>query len=368
MRAVRRRIPAAILGSAALHALAVLALQLAPDAPPIEPRASREVTFVLTEDPPPAQREDERPRDPAARAEVIPSAARSRAMPRVVREHGDVAALVPTPSESTGEAPLEAPPVREAPPTATETEAERRERIRRLVDPAAVARSAFVVEGAPSTRSGPATAPLEALAPRSEHEAQRDLDERLRAAAMTKQHTARERLVARARPDGTYVFEHGAFTAVITADGQVQYEDAPAIRTEGVSASGTLDFNDMIERAQGRDPYAAEKQRFEDDNAELIERLEREGRERAMAAALRRLRGRLARVWADDVPAAQRRRQLFELWRDVDDSGGDGGAREVIESFIRDNLPLGHADAYAPDELSRMNAMLEAPSRFDPYR
>ncbi|UJR85527.1 hypothetical protein [Sandaracinus amylolyticus] len=368
MHPARGRLATSLLGSAAIHGCVVLALAFAPRASAIQPppRAPHEVTFEIAEARPSIAREVPRAEETADTAHEETSAPprrAARAREDVPFDPGPSVVVVETPEAPS--TPLDAPL---RPPV--ETDAERRERERRIFDPAAVARSAFVVEGAPSMRSAPASASRagDDLRPRSEREVEQELSGSLRAEAMTKSFTQRERLTARPRPDGTYVREHHAFTAVITADGQVRYEDRPPIQTDGVAPQGRFDLNDAITRAQGGDPYAAERQRFEDDNAELIERLERQAREREMAAALRRLRGRLARLWAEESPAAQRRRQLFELWRDVDEGGGDGGARGVIEAFIRESLPVGHADAYSPEEIRRMNASLEPSARFDPYR
>ena len=83
---------------------------------------------------------------------------------------------------------------------------------------------------------------------------------------------------------------------------------------------------------------------------------------------MRRLQGQLRRIWENEgQPAVQRRRLIFEQWAEVDESGGGGGAREVIEQFVRDNLPSGSEDAYPADELRRLNATLRGGARFAPY-
>ncbi len=282
--------------------------------------------------------------------------------------------LNPDSSSSSGSDSLTiAPNVPPGTETRTETPDERRERLRTLLDPAAVAGRSWTIEGpGPSTRRGPQTAEESAgsLRPRTEAEVERDLSSGLRQQAMAKTYLSRERFQVRRRPDGTHVYEGHAFTAVIARDGSVTFSDAPGLQTNGVSTQDMrFDLGDALQRAQGADPYAHERNRFMEETEELRAGLEATAARERMVAGLRRLRGRLARIWENESQSAeQRRRLIFEQWTEVDEGGGDGGARGVIENFVRENLPMGSGQEYSADELRRLNAGRAAADRFDPYR
>lgn len=263
----------------------------------------------------------------------------------------------------------------ESPRTAEppETAAERRERLRTLLDPAAVAGRSWTIEGpGPSMRRGPQTAEESAssLRPRTEAEVESELSSGLRQGAMAKAYISRERFQVRRRPDGTHVYEGHAFTATIARDGSVSFSDAPGLQTNGVSTQDMrFDLGDAFQRAQGADPYAHERNRFMEETEELRAGLEATAQRERMAAGLRRLRGQLARIWQDESRSIeQRRRLIFEQWTEVDEGGGDGGAREIIENFVRERLPVGTGEEYSADELRRLNAGRAAEDRFDPYR
>jgi hypothetical protein len=272
-------------------------------------------------------------------------------------------------SDSLAIAPNE-PPGTDTP---TETPAERRERLRTLLDPAAVAGRSWTIEGpGPSTRRGPQSAQESAgsLRPRTEQEVERDLSSGLRQQAMAKTYLSRERFEVRRRPDGTHVYEGHAFTAVIARDGSVTFSDRPGLQTNGVSTQDMrFDLGDLLQRAQGADPYAHERNRFMEETEELRAGLESTAQRERMTAGLRRLRGQLTRIWQDESRSIeQRRRLIFDQWAEIDEGGGDGGAREIIENFVRENLPLGTGHEYSADELRRLNAGRATADRFDPYR
>ncbi len=282
--------------------------------------------------------------------------------------------LNPDSSSSSGSDSLTiAPNVPPGTETRTETPDERRERLRTLLDPAAVAGRSWTIEGpGPSTRRGPQTAEESAgsLRPRTEAEVERELSAGLREHAMAKAHISRERFRVRRRPDGTHVYEGHVFTAVIARDGSVTFSHRPGLQTNGISTQDMrFDMNDLFQQAQGANPYAHEEERFMEETAELRAGLETAAQRERMAVTLRRLPGRLTRIWQNESRSAeQRRRLIFEQWAEVDDSGGGGGAREIIENFVRENLPVGTGDEYSADELRRLNAGRDAADRFEPYR
>jgi hypothetical protein len=248
-----------------------------------------------------------------------------------------------------------------------ETERARQERLRTLLNPESVARSSWSIEGEPTARRGPQTG---ATIDRGETEAEIEarISGDLYATGRTKAHITRTRLVARARPDGTHVYAGHAFTATIQPDGSVDFDDRPGIQTDGVSTSGTFDLGDALMRAQGQDPYAAERERFMEDNAELIERLEDEHRARTRSRGMGALRGRLAQIWQNEERTPeQRKRAIFAMWDEIEESD-DGSARDAIEEFIRRELPEGSEHGYTQGEMARLNATRESRERFDPYR
>lgn len=171
------------------------------------------------------------------------------------------------------------------------------------------------------------------------------------------------------RSDGTLVYEGHAFTATIGRDGTVAFSDAPGFRTNGVSTQDMrIECWDIPQQVQSADPDADERNRFMEETEELRAGLEAAARRERMAMGLRRLGGRLLRIWQDESQSAeQRRRQIFELWEGVEDRGGDGGPREMIETFVRENLPMGTRHQYSADELRSLNAGRAAADRFEPY-
>jgi hypothetical protein len=273
------------------------------------------------------------------------------------------APIVPEPAEASL---VPAPPDE---PVHIEDTPERREARRIMLDPAAVARSAHVDDfgPGPSAPRGPqtdATAPI-ALRAMSEREAETMHGDSMREEAMARPWTERDTLRARPRPDGTHVYVGHAFTAIIEADGTVRYSDRGAIEGDVLGGGGefTFDGNDAIERLLGNDPYVRERQRFEDDNEELITRLAQASATERIERGLRRLPARLDELWRGRGTAERRRHRIFEEWRDADDGEIGARARAIIEQWIRDHLPSGGPDAFGDDELRALGE-----ERFRPYR
>lgn len=239
------------------------------------------------------------------------------------------------------------------------------------LSPRAVAERAYVPDGeGPSRRRAPESAPRDGLAPLSEGEAEARLDGWLDDRADDLPHLARaERMTAVAQTDGTHVYEGTVFRAVIGRDGSISFEDRPGVQPDGISASGTLDLDGMILGAAGQDPYRALRQQLADDNEELIARLEREWRAARMREGLITLRGEIVAIWQSDRPRAARLRAIVARWDEVDESGGGGEARAVIERALCELCPPGTDDAITPAELDALDARREhATERFDPYR
>ncbi len=262
-----------------------------------------------------------RPRDEARGAR----SPERRGPRRDLREPG--LALVPDAPEP---APTEPPPTdaqsAEAQSTRLlrETDEQRRERLRMLLDPSAVARNGFVLAEpvlAVGTGHGGAARPTAAALGAA-------LSASLRREAMERPNQGRPPPVLRARTDGTQVYAGHAFSATILADGSVQFDDRPAAQLNGLSLSGTFDVTDAVMRASGADPYAAERAWFMRETQALRDRLEAADRAQAREAGQRRLRGRIALLEQDEsLTPEQRRRALAALQADVERDDPDAGVR-----------------------------------------
>jgi hypothetical protein len=120
-----------------------------------------------------------------------------------------------------------------------------------------------------------------------------------------------------------------------------------------LSVHGNFDLTDEIMRALGQDPYAREKARFLSSTFEFRMRLAVEARKQDVLSGLDRLPDRLDQLWADErYSARERRRLLYELWSEMDESPhGQRGAAAIV-GFIRRRLPCGSASAYSSEELA----------------
>ena len=365
--------------SLGLHGALVIGVLRAP-ASWVEPEAEPppvEITIVTPEPelaPEPWPEEEEAPM-PEALPEPLPEEAPPPEAPAAS------AMQLPGPSIEPSEERQEAggdplPSVVELPsaaperqtPESQESEEERQRRLAALIDPRNAARGGFTATGpGPSQRSGPAGLGTGPRGP-SEQEIERRLAQGLRAEAMTKSYTTRERVEPRRRSDGSYAWQGHRFTAIIQPDGDVQFQDRGAAEYDLGSGQGSFDLNDLMAGANGQDPYAYERERFMRETEELRHRLEAEYRRRQMAQGVRGLRGRLGRVWATTERShAQRRRRLFQIWDEIAEDGSADGARSAVITFIRENLPAGSEHAYTDRELERFNARRESRERFDPY-
>lgn len=353
-----RRLSITVLISLAAHATLAVVVVLSPAFLPQLQRALPNVELTLEIHTPPDEVVVTPPPPPdEVRAPNIVRGARSpeRAITRAVTREPGMAIL----PDALVHDPLPSEP--EASELPRETEEERRARLRLLLDPAAVARGVFVIdEPSPASSGGRGHA-----ARRSAAQIGAELSESLRRSAMTKAYAGRRTPELRAGRDGALVYAGQAFSATIRRDGTVQFDDRPNLRLNGISTSGTFDITDSVMRANGADPYSAERAWFMRETEALRDQLADADRAQTVIVGMRRLRGRLARVWEDEsLSPEQRRRAIFGEWTDVDDAD----SRTLVEQFVRDNLPSGGADAFSIDELRRLNAHLGGGARFAPYR
>ena len=134
-----------------------------------------------------------------------------------------------------------------------------------------------------------------------------------------------------------------------------------------VGVDGTMDLTDEIMRALGQDPYRVEKAHFLAATFEFRMKLAVAAHREDMRKSLDRLPDALADLWGDSrYSARERRRVLFELWRETDGTPEGVRATKMIEQFIQRQLPCGSPDSYTPAELQSFPR--SEPGRvFSPY-
>jgi hypothetical protein len=129
----------------------------------------------------------------------------------------------------------------------------------------------------------------------------------------------------------------------------------------------TFDLNELYLRALGDDPNNFEKARFLVATSDWRQKLAASQLDRRKEAALANQERQLQAIWGDRrYTANERRRLLFNLWLEMDDSPEGRQGATNIARFIRTKLPAGSPAAFTAAELAAMNAVA-APQRFDPY-
>lgn len=198
------------------------------------------------------------------------------------------------------------------------------------------------------------------------------------------------------KPDGTYIYDAGPFSAHINEDGSFYFKDYN-IRQEllpgdvmgdddgqvgGQKLSfsivvyrATFDITDTLMRAVGEDPYTARKLDFVRETRALRMQLYRETLRKNLDNALFDLKPRLVSLWTDaEMDAAERRKLLFEIWDGALFEGKSERAitgravRAVVIAFIREHLPRGSKQAYSAAELLRLGRIRTSSVPFAPYR
>ncbi len=120
-----------------------------------------------------------------------------------------------------------------------------------------------------------------------------------------------------------------------------------------VQVQGKLDLTDELMRAHGQDPYAWQKARFLSATFDFRTKLATEARKEDMKSSLIELPEQLEALWADRrYSPRERRRILYELWLETDQTPQGEKAAGMIGLFIRRRLPCSSPDAYTADELA----------------
>lgn len=133
-----------------------------------------------------------------------------------------------------------------------------------------------------------------------------------------------------------------------------------------LAVRGNFDLTDEIMRSLGQDPYAAEKARFLSSTFEFRMRLATTARKENLRTALDHLPERLDQLWGDErYSPRERRRLLYELWSEMDDSPEGLRGAATVMGFIRRRLPCGSPAGYTREELAGF-ARLDPRRRFAP--
>ncbi|MBA3463874.1 MAG: hypothetical protein H0T46_28210 [Deltaproteobacteria bacterium] len=184
---------------------------------------------------------------------------------------------------------------------------------------------------------------------------------------------AREAIAAeelKAQKDGTFTSDKTTFVAKVDKDGRVSFKDKANLNVKGFH--GTFDATDWAMRAQGMDPYAAEKLAYLDRTRDQRVEIGKAHRKQQLRQSAGLMQASLDRVWQSTRDAAARKQAIFELWDECAESGepelveAAAEARALLVRFVHVKLP---AEArFTADELARLNAKRRSKTAFDPYR
>jgi hypothetical protein len=138
--------------------------------------------------------------------------------------------------------------------------------------------------------------------------------------------------------------------------------------------SGSFDLTDWAMRLAGKDPYWAAKLAFMDRTREARAHLAVAHRAELLRNVVAIVRDQAKQAWAAPTQtAAQRRRNLFELWDDCAETGdaqlveAARRARLALYGFIRANAPADGPNAYSAAELATLNRARQSRQPFAPY-
>jgi hypothetical protein len=180
---------------------------------------------------------------------------------------------------------------------------------------------------------------------------------------------AREQVELKKNKDGTYTTEKETFIARVGVDGKVKIVDKPNIQREGLGLK--FDVTDGAMRAAGIDPYAAAKLRYLDRTRDQRVEIGKQHTREQLARSADYASQNVWRLWRSTGDLAARKRGLFELWDECEESGdaarvaGGAAARAFIINFIQ--WKLTGANAYTAEELARLNKGRRSRARFVPY-
>ncbi|MGE0791394.1 MAG: hypothetical protein AB7S26_37310 [Sandaracinaceae bacterium] len=341
----------------------------APDTITIDVIAPDTVDPVVTPD---ATRDEARNELPAPVPERDDVVRDPRVMPDRPNQTASTVEVTPVPST------IEVPQIQQEPATREMTEEERR-RAQAVITAALDPRRASSALGYNVTGPGPSrTGPPAGLGTTDRGPTGAELSamhsSSLRQQAMARPWLSRTEPELHRQADGSLVYSGHRFTVRIAPDGSLHWDDRPGVQVNGLNGSGpvngggSFDLSDALMGAQGQDASFAEREWFLEHTREIRERLEDEYEAGVRRTGLRRLRGRLARDWANTSHSLRARHtRLFSYWDEMSEDGSSEEERRAVIAFIRENLPQGSEDAYTDEEIERLNARRESHQRFEPY-
>jgi hypothetical protein len=177
--------------------------------------------------------------------------------------------------------------------------------------------------------------------------------------------------------DGGYKEDRARFSARVDRDGSVHFKDKANVHFDGFEGLGALvsfDLTEAVMRAMGDDPYVYEKMLIMERTREVRAGMKVAERQDRLYEATRRLPAFLDKIWRQSKwTAAEKRRLLFALWDEVDDTGApevvraSAAVQGIIVAFIRKRLPEGAPEAFTVEEIAAMNGARHTKNRFAPY-
>ncbi len=151
-------------------------------------------------------------------------------------------------------------------------------------------------------------------------------------------------------------------------DGTVSFEDKSIGFAKG-SLGGSFDLTDIVMKRRHEDPYRFEKEKFMTATTKKREELLKRAHDARMQNALAELPWSCEHIWQDRArTASQRRRELYELWRDTEADGDPKmtvAARKIIAAYIQRYLPEDSVNAFTDAEIASFNA--NGGPHFGPY-
>jgi hypothetical protein len=166
----------------------------------------------------------------------------------------------------------------------------------------------------------------------------------------------RKELKLKPQSDGSYAYDAPSFSAIVTPDGRVSFEDK------------IQDLNAVVERMVGVQVNTAEKRRFMESTAALREQLADAAEAQNQRRAKVTLRHTLEVLIGDARKSlTQKRAIIFGMWDDCASDASGSEAQAAIEHFVRERLPRDSALAYSATELAQLNQRRVSRRVFDPY-
>ncbi|HET9992334.1 MAG TPA: hypothetical protein VFQ65_27570, partial [Kofleriaceae bacterium] len=134
-----------------------------------------------------------------------------------------------------------------------------------------------------------------------------------------------------------------------------------------------FDVSDWMMRRHGQDPYASAKLAQLDATRDDRVRLGTLYRHAELRRAGELMQHNLETVWATQPDLAERKRELFALWDECNETGtsdvvdATAHARARVVAFVRAHLPPGSHEAFTAGELAALNRDKQSHESFAPY-